>query len=105
MRRLILILTLSIPVSACSSGSQEPAPAPAPPAPSPTPPPTFAQVQAIIQANCAKCHDGKTQPILDTTEAQLKATPAKALLESRQMPPPPNVISDADRASLLAFLQ
>lgn len=72
------------------------------PAPPPHGPVTFAQVAVVIQANCAKCHDGTNQPAF--TEANFKASKAKDELTSGGMPLPPNTISAADKAVLLTYL-
>jgi hypothetical protein len=60
-------------------------------------------VAAIIQTDCAGCHDGSKEPLL-TPKATFLVSPAKAKLQAGQMPPPPKTISDSDKATLLAYL-
>lgn len=60
----------------------------------------FAEVAAIVQANCSRCHNGSAQAGLDTP-ARVKA--AKDRVASGQMPPPPAKLSASDRQKLLAY--
>lgn len=88
--------------AACGQKNEVVTPVPTP-APTPAGPVTFDQVAAVIATNCAKCHNGTQEPAF-TSAAVFKASTAKAHLVSGEMPPAPNTISAADKATLLAFL-
>lgn len=101
--KVILVCAMSIIFYACgSSDGTGGNPPPAPPAPPSGPAPSWQQVAVVLQANCAKCHNGST--VFAFTEATFKQTKAKDELTSSSMPPPPNQISAADKALLLAYL-
>lgn len=106
MKRKVLkifsIIAMSIIFYACGASDGTGTNPPAPPAPPSGPAPTFAAVAPIIQANCAKCHNGVK--VFAFTEATFKQTKAKDELTSGDMPPPPATISASDKAALLAYL-
>lgn len=98
MRLLALVSVLGLVACGSSGGSSYQSPAP------PTPPPTWDQVAAVIQADCAKCHNGTTEPTFNSG-AVFKGSQAAAKLTSGEMPPAPNTISDGDKSLLLAYLK
>jgi hypothetical protein len=101
MSRLALLASITWLSSCGGGGGSDYAPSP-----SPSPPPsavTWDQVKTIVAANCVKCHDGTKEPLL-TPESAFRASPVKAKLTASAMPPPPNVLADADKQALLSFL-
>lgn len=93
----ISALVLAAALIHCGGGS-------APPAPHvPSGSVTWEQTNAVIQKDCAGCHNGSYQPSL-TPSSVFLASPAKSLIESGQMPPPPSTMSAADKATLLSYL-
>lgn len=79
-----------------------PSPAPAPTMPPPTTDSAFNDVAPVIWKNCAKCHNGSFQRAFDPSN--FKSSQALALLSSGAMPPPPNQISNDDKAALISYL-
>lgn len=104
-----VVILSSSALLACGTSAGDPgygsSPAPAAPTPSgPAVKPTWDQVAAIIQADCAPCHNGTKEPAFSTSAA-FTSSQAKAELTSGAMPQPPATISVADKATLLGFLQ
>lgn len=59
---------------------------------------------ALVGARCGACHGPHGAAGHDFTElAALRAAPVASMLGDCEMPPPPLVLSDADRALLLAW--
>lgn len=99
LRALMVVGIVVCLASACGGQSDETSYQ----SPPPSNAPTWDQVAAVIQSDCAGCHNGTKEPML-TPEATFRASPVKAKLQAGAMPPPPKTISDADKNLLLAFL-
>ena len=72
------------------------------------PPPAdgpFAEVAAIVSANCTKCHNGRVHPLVLDSEANFKGPKVKARIANGSMPPPPAALADGDKSALLSYLQ
>lgn len=66
--------------------------------------PAFAKIQPILAQDCGTCHNG-SEVFAFTSAAQFKASKALDELTTGGMPPPPNKISDSDKAALLDYLK
>lgn len=67
--------------------------------------PVFSDVAPILAAKCIPCHSQHAGTPIFESEAALRASQAKAELESGGMPEAPVTISPADKATLLSFMR
>lgn len=112
MKNLNLLFVLSFFIAVgCGAPEREVTPKPSFPAPIPSPAPdpggqdiSFAEVQPIIQASCARCHasDGFIK-----SEAAWRGSAARTRTANSSMPPPGTAeargLSAADRQKLVSF--
>lgn len=96
--RFMLFASLAWVVTACGE-PRDPDVSYGPPAD-----PKFEEVRPVVAANCGKCHNGVKHPLDFSKAGVFKASKAKARLTAGTMPPAPATISDADKATLLAYL-
>jgi hypothetical protein len=109
MKVSLAAIAMTLGLAACGSDKKDT------PAATPTTPVTLEQAQAIVTKSCvnANCHDkahagGASSDFTTITAASFKATDAKNRLTDKSMPTPNNpegkTLSDADRTTLLNFL-
>lgn len=96
--KAFLLLTVTILLSACGNDDRKTVAAPPPVSSDPA----WDKVVAVIQSDCASCHNGAVQPKL-IPAAVYRASPVRAKLISGLMPPPPRVISESNKKILLDY--
>jgi cytochrome c553 len=86
MSRIALVVIVLLLMAACGSPEGE----------SKTLPPTGGgdTPDALVQAECGRCHNGRVQSPVIQSVAQLKRAHAKALIQSGRMPPDRRLAAD-----------
>lgn len=64
----------------------------------------FDSVKSVVDAKCAKCHNGSTHPLNFDAPGVFKASKAAARIKAGTMPPT-GPLDDASKVTLLGYLE